>query len=123
MKRASRLAVGAAIVGATTALVVFWPGAAGTDPSAPGNEVIAHALDVALGNAQPAPHEQPVSGGVVQAALEASGHVDQVADAQAGGENVHASGPGTTGTLGCQNRFESGGIANVRVKQDCSLRR
>jgi hypothetical protein len=122
MKRASRIAVGAAIVGVVTALAVFWPGAAQTG-SRPANNVLAHALDVALGQAEAAQFEQDISGAALRTVLEASGHVDEIANAQAGIENVHASGPSKTGTQGCQNKFVNGNIVNIRVNQDCGLRR
>jgi len=90
-----------------------------------GNNILARALDIELGLVQPGEHEQLLSSGLVYAALQASGELEKRADA------VHGQGPGklnppASGTGGCPNKFTGGatvGNPNIRVNQDCSLRR
>jgi len=90
----------------------------------PKNDVLAHALDLELGNAQPQKYEQPLSAGVVYTLLAASGELDRRAEAaqtEGGQMNTPAS-----ATAGCPNSYVGGGKnagPNVRVNQDCSLRR
>lgn len=91
---------------------------------APMNAILARALDIELGNVQPRPHEQLVSSGVMYALLAASGELERragVARSAPGQSNPPASATG-----GCPNRYTGGGTSggvNVRVNQDCSLRR
>jgi hypothetical protein len=90
------------------------------------NRVLENAIAVELGNAQPAPHQAQVSGGVIYAALDFSGVLDRRAEATTTKAPVPkgpGSSVGTTHTNGCSNAFTGGGIRNVRVNQDCSLRR
>lgn len=88
-----------------------------------GNAVLARAVAIETGQATPRPKELPVSAGPTYAALQAAGVLERRAS------QLQGSGlPGAIsrhGTQGCQNRFEGGGPggANVRVNQDCSLRR
>lgn len=92
--------------------------------SAPGtgtkNNVLAEALAVEQGAAKQKPHQQAVSAGVVNAALDFTGALEKRADAakKGSGNDKHSS---SKGTQGCQNTF--GGNKNIRVNQDCSLRR
>jgi hypothetical protein len=92
--------------------------------SAPGtgtkNNVLADALAVVQGTAKATPHRAEVSGGVVNAALDFTGALEKRADAgkKGDGNEKHSS---NKGTQGCQNTF--GGNKNIRVNQDCSLRR
>jgi hypothetical protein len=55
--------------------------AAPLDPStpvrAPGNRVLARALEIELGRVQPAPYGQLLSSGPLQAVLQASGELDR----------------------------------------------
>jgi hypothetical protein len=100
------------------------PPAATQDPSLViGNQILARALQIELGLAQPASNVPPLSSGPMYTALLASGELDRRADA--GGHGHGNGGPSRPRTQGCSNRFEGGGGggANVRVNQDCSLRR
>jgi hypothetical protein len=86
------------------------------------NRVLENAIAVELGSAQPTAHQAQVSGGVVYAALDFSGVLDQRA-AAAATMGKGAPKVGKTKTAGCSNTFSGGGAQNVRVNQDCSLRR
>ncbi len=123
MKHVTRLIVVGALVAAAMAFAILRAGSGGSDSSTPGNQVIAHAVEVALGQAQPGAHEQDISDGALNAGLEATGHFDQLAQQHPGTQGVHGS-FSSTGTQGCQNVFSDGaGLVNIRVNQDCSLRR
>ncbi len=88
-----------------------------------GNQVLKHAVDVETGKAPRGKFGAAVSGGVVNAALGATGYFERRA-AHARGSH-HVGGLSTAGTQGCQNTFHGGGKSgsNVRANQDCSLRR
>ncbi len=89
------------------------------------NHVLGHALAVEQGLVQRSPHQAIVSGGVVNAALDFSGALDRRADQVTGTGKVKGKAGGGKKTQGCQNVFAGGGLGgkNVRVNQDCSLRR
>lgn len=96
-----------------------------TTDSGTTNRVLDEALAVEQGFAQPKPHRPSVSGGVIYTALDFSGALDKRADAA-----PRAAAPtparGKKATQGCQNTFTpggGGGRTNIRVNQDCSLRR
>ncbi len=86
------------------------------------NRVLEHALAVDQGLAQQDPHRASLSGGVVVSALDFSGVLDQRAQAATGQGKLKRR-AGRNQTQGCQNVFGAGSSANVRVNQDCSLRR
>ena len=88
----------------------------------PANKILAHALDIATGRAQRQPHEQVVSSGVLYTLLVASGEIDRRADGVHGRTNSVLNTPASA-SGGCPNVYEGGGVRNVRVNQDCSLRR
>ena len=86
-----------------------------------GNRVLDHALKVEQGLAKPDRFVAPMSGGVVTSALEATGfNARRAANAH---QNGNDPGPSSLGTQGCQNTFKAKGLENIRVNQDCSLRR
>lgn len=87
--------------------------------ASPANKVLARALAVELGQAQQPAHQQRVSSGVVYALLQGAGILDQRGKGFKGPKAQISSG---AHTQGCQNVF-SGPVDNVRVNQDCSLRR
>src|SRR5438876_159852 len=89
----------------------------------PANEVLARALAIELGQVTPDPKELPLSDGTIYAAFQPAGALEQRASQFPGSGLPQPI--SKHGTQGCQNRFESGGPggANVRVNQDCSLRR
>jgi hypothetical protein len=103
------------LVAAVTAAILL-PGGASSGPLA-ANNVLARQLAIETGHATRAKWEQPVSSGAMYAALQASGALDARANAVQG-----PGGLSSPNTQGCQNTF-SGTFANVRVNQDCSLRR
>jgi hypothetical protein len=108
-----------ALAGAAT--VILWPQTAGSQQTEPGNRVLAHALAVELGRAQPRPHEAHVSSGALYTALEASGELDRrAALVRASAGNGSGATPPTTA---CQKVFKAGSLTNTRVNQDCSLRK
>ena len=84
---------------------------------------MARQLDIELGLAQRKSYEQRLSSGRMYALLEATGQLQQRADAQANRSNGEATSPiSHLGTQGCANTF-AGPVTNIRVNQDCSLRR
>lgn len=117
------LGLAALVVPIFVALLVLVPQSGGSVSSAPvGNRVLARARDIALGYAQRKPHEQPISGGPLFAVLESTGALT----ARAGAANAPTPNlPPQARTQGCQNVSTSSATnaANVRVNQDCSLRR
>ncbi len=88
-----------------------------------GNEVLSRAVAVELGEVAPGLKELPLSAGSTYAALQASGALEQRANLQPGSGLPRPI--SKHGTQGCQNRYEGGGPGgtNIRVNQDCSLRR
>jgi hypothetical protein len=91
------------------------------------NEILAHKLAVELGKEQAKPWEMPVSGGVMTAVLEQTGITAQRAAAWSRNGSFspshHSGGISRARTEGCQNTFYGHGMTNIRVNQDCSLRR
>jgi hypothetical protein len=101
------------------------PGSA-TSKSPIANNVLARAVDLQLGRVQAvnkADIATRVSGGVVQAALErlgttAPGRVQRAPQGPAGVHDI-----GSPKSVGCPNVFQGLGRKNIRVNQDCTLRR
>lgn len=91
-------------------------------PNVVKNKVLAHALDVELGRVKPAKWERTISSGAMYALLQATGEIDRRASAV---KNASAPKlPSALNTQGCQNVFSSlNAPDNIRVNQDCSLRR
>ena len=92
----------------------------------PSNKVLAHALAVETGRAAPRPHEAHVSSGVMYPLWVASGALGKRAPAGSffgQGDQGDQGGQGGPPTGGCSNVFRNGGRENIRVNQDCSLRR
>jgi hypothetical protein len=88
------------------------------------NKILARALDIELGRVQPRPHEQKLSSGVVYALLAESGELDRRADAAK--DPPGQKNPPASATGGCPNQYVGGGTnggPNIKVNQDCSLRR
>jgi hypothetical protein len=85
-----------------------------------GNAVLDRALDIELGVADRQQGEQLVSSGALYAVLAATGELERRAD------KVKEIGhPTSNKSVGCANTFSGGGPGgnNVRVNQECSLRR
>jgi hypothetical protein len=90
----------------------------------PKNNILAHALDIELGRVQPQKYEQPLSAGVMYTLLAATGELDRRAEAAKTAPGQ--LNPPANATGGCPNRYVGGGnnaSTNVKVNQDCSLRR
>ncbi len=122
MSRSLRLWVLAALalVGASLGVV----GAVGSNSDfGTQNRVLEHALAVEHGAAKQDPKQAQVSGGVVNAALDFTGALDRRADQVTARAAARGFGISRRATQGCQNRFSAGGRVNIRVNQDCSLRR
>jgi len=112
-------AAGIAAAAAGAMLAILLPGAATSGPDRPANNILARALDIELGRATPGPHEQLVSSGLLYPVLEASGALEERANAVGGGK-------GGANGASCASKFAGGGSGasvNIRVNQDCSLRR
>jgi len=90
------------------------------------NNILARAIDLQLGRAQPEGKSDiamRLSGGVVQAALEQLGPSNFT---RAGRAPDHPGGVHEIGrpkSNGCPNEFHGHGMKNIRVNQDCTLRR
>jgi hypothetical protein len=112
----------AGLVIAVGVFVVVLTAVGSTQGTGTTNNVLSKAIEVDQGLVQQDPHQENVSGGVVNAALDFTGALDKRA---AGGKGKGPKGPPSShGTQGCQNVFHGGGAPdNVRVNQDCSLRR
>src|SRR4029077_11724917 len=108
----------------TAAVVMIAPQTTATSGPAIANRVLARQLDIELGKVQKQPYEQLLSCGRMYALLQATGALQQRADAQGNSgnraDNATISQPGTQG---CANTFSGGAVVNIRVNQDCSLRR
>jgi hypothetical protein len=123
MKTKFRLLLIPGLVLVLLAFVFLSPRATPTASSgAPGNKVLARGLAIELGQAKRAKYEQALSSGALYPVLDASGELAKRADA------VHKKGPSpklpsALASQGCQNTFGSGLNVNIRVNQDCSLRR
>lgn len=124
MKKPIRFTV-VAVVAIVGVMAVVFAASGGTSGNGTRNKLLANAIAVDLGQAKRVPHTAQMSGGVVTAALDFSG----VLDARLRNAKGPAGPKGSTAlsqadTQGCQNVFNGGGApANVRVNQDCSLRR
>jgi hypothetical protein len=119
MKTALRLLVFGALISVGVAGAVLRPG--GATSQIVGNNVLNKAVKVEQGLAASDGFRMNVSGGTVTTALEATGFFQRRAGQNAGKVPAVSS----IGTQGCQNRFTGGGPGgpNIRVNQDCSLRR
>ena len=98
----------------------------GADSRTPGaNKILAHKLAVELGQEPRRGKEMPVSSGVMYTLLEHKGVLAQRAaqNPRAMERLSHSRGISRPFTEGCQNVFHRQGKINIRVNQDCSLRR
>jgi hypothetical protein len=121
MKITIRLLPVAALVALGVTLAVLSPGSATSQGT--GNNVLKHALDIEKGRVQRNPHEALLSSGAMYALVQASEAQGQGAAGASGSAAATAvTAASSTGTQGCQNTF-SGPVSNIRVNQDCSLRR
>jgi hypothetical protein len=95
----------------------------------PANKVLSRALDIATGRVQPRVNEPVVSSGVTYTLLLSTGEIDKriaAVGALAPNSALTLSLPNLVSkTAGCSNVYtnSTGTIRNVRVNQDCSLRR
>jgi len=115
-----RFLVTALTLSGIAVMAILLPAAASSDPSAIGNNVLARGLAIELGAATPAKWEQRLSSGAIYPALDATGVLEARANAVSGGNK------GGPNSAGCAAKFVGGGSGaalNVRVNQDCSLRR
>lgn len=121
-RRGVRLFLALALVLTTipVAFLATQPSTQVASAARPGNNILARAVDIELGKVAPAKYIQNVSSGALYAALQATGELAKRADAvkQTG---APMSPPSTT--LGCDNILRAEGRTNIRVNQDCSLRR
>jgi hypothetical protein len=127
--RVHRLLTPLLVIG-LVAMALAGLGAGAVSSAALRNSVLNRALEIELGLAQPAQYEQLLSSGVVYDLLGATGELDRrAADAatrfqiNSGGPGHFSSGISSRNTQGCSNVFFGNGQRNIRVNQDCSLRR
>src|SRR6266540_3246665 len=84
----------------------------------PRNNVLARALAIETGKQKPPKWLMPLSSGVMYTLLQASGSLEASAN------EVSGLGPlSAPETQGCQNILAGLTARNIRVNQDCSLRR
>jgi hypothetical protein len=120
VKVAKRLLPVGALIVLAVAGAALRPG--GATSQIVGNNVLNRAVNVEAGLAASDGFRMNVSGGTVNAALEATGFFQRRAANSSGHDD--ASGVSSLGTQGCQNGFvRHGAVDNIRVNQDCSLRR
>src|SRR5439155_21612132 len=95
-------------------------GCAGVQSGQLVNDILDRELDIELGIVDRQQGEQLVSSGVVYTLLAATGELEKRAD-----KVKDKRQPSSNKTTGCANAFSGGGTggSNVRVNQDCSLRR
>src|SRR5918996_1748287 len=123
-----RIAIVGALATATAVVAVLVPGSAGGDPDEPANKILARALAIERGDLEPTKVDKALSGGVMQA-LHAfyggeGGAGAGIAPASSSSPSV-APPSQSKDTGGCPNVFKGSGQRpdNIRVNQDCSLRR
>lgn len=96
------------------------------------NRTLDHAMDIEAGRVARQKFERPLSSGVIYAAREATWEREGRDGADTGADPARTGDPSSGGpgappsfaqTQGCQNVFSRDGVRNVRVNQDCSLRR
>src|SRR6266508_1871834 len=100
--------------------MVFGSQPASVGAKMPRNNVLARALAIELGKQKAPKWLMPLSSGVMYTLLQASGSLEARAN------DVSRPAPlSAAKTQGCQNIFAAGSIGgrNIRVNQDCSLRR
>jgi hypothetical protein len=98
-------------------MAILLPAAASSDSTTPGNNVLARGLAIELGKVKPEKWEQKLSSGAIYPALQASGALE---------ERANAAGGGNPNSPSCASKFTGGGqgaAKNIRVNQDCSFRR
>jgi len=98
-------------------MAILLPASASSDSTTPGNNVLARGLAIELGKVTPQKWEQRLSSGAIYPALQASGVLE---------ERANAAGGGNPNSPSCASKFTGGGegaAKNIRVNQDCSLRR
>jgi hypothetical protein len=120
---AIRLFVMSVLVAAGVGSAAYLSQSAGSSEG-PQNKVLARALAIERGTVTPHPKEPAtrLSGGVVNALLELVGHPEGVTPAAPAAPGVHEV--SRRRSQGCQNTFTGGGAPrNIRVNQDCGLRR
>jgi hypothetical protein len=126
MMRTRRMAIVSALAVLSGLIAVLLPGTAGSDPEGPENKVLARALAIEQGRVKPTKFDLPLSGGVMQALREEFGEDEGAGVASVGASSSSFAPPHrSSGTNGCPNVFRgSGGRPdNIRVNQDCTLRR
>jgi hypothetical protein len=120
MKITVRLLLITAFGLALVAAILFTlQGALTVSSAGPANRVLARALDIETGRVQKHKYEQLLSSGALYTLLQESGELDRRANSVRGVQPRIS----TPGTQGCQNTFTNGALLNIRVNQDCSLRR
>ncbi len=93
----------------------------------PANNILARALEIERGSVTPNKYEQPISSDVLYAIMAAAGDIQQrvqAAQVRSTGSRINVGQSiSTNGTQGCPNVYSAKGEKNIRVNQDCSLRR
>jgi hypothetical protein len=119
MKTTLRLLVFGALIAVAVAGAALRP--SGATSQIVGNNVLNRAIKAEAGLAASDGFRVSVSGGTVTTALEATGFLQRRTGHNVGKTPAVSS----LGTQGCQNTFTGGGPGgpNIRVNQDCSLRR
>jgi hypothetical protein len=126
MLRRKRIALACALAVLAGSIAVLVPATAGSDPDRPQNEILARALAVETGAVEPTKFDKPVSGAVMEAVHEQFGSDEGAGVASLSASSASFAPPHrSSGTNGCPNEFRGRGSRpdNIRVNQDCTLRR
>ena len=123
-----RIAIVGALATLAALVTILAPGTAGGDPDEPANDILARALAIERGDLKPTKVDKALSGGVMRALHAVYGGEGEggVGIASASSSSPSVAPPSqTTQTNGCPNVFKGTGNRpdNIRVNQDCSLRR
>jgi hypothetical protein len=127
-----RVAIIGGLATVTVVITVLYPGFAGGSKEGPPNNVLARALAVANGEVEPTKFDKPLSAGVMLALEEKYGDRGEAAGIASASQSSSSSSSfappsRSSGTNGCPNVFEGdddgGPPDNIRVNQDCTLRR
>ncbi len=128
MKTSIRVLLVLVVVGAVAVVAGLLRAGSADSSQVPANNILARAIDIQTGKVTPKAKEPAtrLSAGVVTAAMERMGLTNAKGATAASAPNSSDDGGGAppTGSLGCANTFQGSGTPpNIRVNQDCTLRR
>ena len=113
------------VVAGTATVVVLLPGTATSVRQEPANNVLARQLAIERGDVKASKAERAVSGSVMTAVQSLASEPEAPKAPQVPSQAIAVPPSHVGNTNGCPNRFAAGahGVDNIRVNQDCTLRR